>query len=315
MTDGVHLTGPDGMRAVILTRGAALHSWCLPSGAEVVMGHDDPTLRAYRGVIVGRYAGRLPGAQITVDGQTHRLDANDGAHCLHGGARGFDTRDWTVANATVENATFSLTSPDGDQGFPGEARITARYTLTPGTLTLEITATVTRPCPVSLTNHAFFNLAGGGTVADHHLMIPTAQVLPTDAEGLPAGPPEFATGTLDFTTPRPLGPALADPRHAARGGLDHCYILARTPGDLRPAAALTHPPTGRSLTIETNQAALNVYSTNFPLGPGLPRHGALCLEPHLWLNAPNRPDFPDAILRPGATYRHLTRYTLTDGHP
>ncbi|MDO5648260.1 aldose epimerase family protein [Paracoccus sp. (in: a-proteobacteria)] len=322
MTETIAIAQPGGLSAVILPFGATVHALHLPDGTDVLAGLPDPAdhadIRSYRGTIVGRWAGRLPGATYPDPdtGETVALTPNPTGHSQHGGPDGFDRRVWDVVDRTADAVTLRLISDDGDQGFPGRAEVTARYAIKADALIMDYRVTVTRPCPVSLTNHAFFNLAGGGPIGGHQLTVMTDRALTPDADFIASTNPEPVEGTpLDFRSPRELGPVIAHPDLAFLGGLDHAFWLADQITDLRPVARLTDPASGRSMLVETNQPILNVYTANRPKGGRLDPHGAICLEPHLWPNAPNRPDFPDSILRPGAEYRHLTRLSFTGIRP
>ncbi len=264
---------------------------------------DHRRTRSFRGVTVGRFANRIARARFALDGQSFELSANEGATCLHGGAEGFDRREWQILDQRAHSVTLALHSPDGDQGFPGDLDVEAEFSLSePGTLTLSYRARVSRPCPVSITSHGFFNLAGRGPVNDHLLCINAAKYLPVDGVNLPLGAPQPVAGTvIDYRAPRPILRE-GDP------GVDHCFCL-NAQND-QPAATLYDPMSGREMRLSTNQPGSQLYTVDTPSGD-LPAHHALCLEPQAWPDAPNRPDFPDAILRPGDTYHHQTQLTFT----
>ncbi|WP_415182634.1 aldose epimerase family protein [Phaeovulum sp.] len=302
---------PSGMRASIVPFGAVLHSLRVPDRngqlGEVLMGlprpHDHRQTRSYRGATVGRFANRIARARFRLDGATYTLGANEGATCLHGGAEGFDRRDWQIKDHRADRLTLTLHSPDGDQGFPGDLDVEASFTLSaPNTLSITYRARVTRACPVSVTSHGFFNLAGGGPVIDHLLSINAARYLPVDSANIPLDAAQPVAGTaFDYRAPRPV---LRD----GDPGIDHCYCLNIHSG--QPAATLCDPVSGRVMQLCTNQPGLQLYTVNTPTGD-LPAHHALCLEPQAWPDAPNHPDFPDATLRPGETYHHQTQLAFT----
>jgi len=323
----IRLALPSGLQADIMPRGATLHALRVPDAAgradDLLLGAGPDTGRGFFGVTVGRFANRIAGARFVLDGQAHDLLANDGAHCLHGGPQGFDLRDWQVTAQDTRSVTLALSSPDGDQGFPGRLEASVTYALAAsdgaGRLEIAFEARSDRPTPVSLTNHAFFNF--GGHVADsarlrgiedHVLAVAASRYLPVDAEGIPTGPPQPVEGTpFDFRRPRRIGEALRSghPQLLARRGYDHCLCLDGK--GFRQAAVLVDPGTGRRMALWTDQPGLQLYSGNFLDGRTAGKGGtayrmgdAVCLEPGAWPDSPNRPDFPDSILRPGKVWRH-----------
>ncbi len=255
--------------------------------------------RAYLGVIAGRYANRIAGGRFTLDGQVHALDRNErGTTTLHGGAGGFSTRAWKVVDSQPAETTLELTSPDGDQGFPGTLTARCTYALEGPALRVTLTATCDRACPVNLTNHAYFNL--GGTLADHRLTIPAEAYVPTDDRFIPTGALAPVAGTaVDFRTPR-----------APTGRIDATFAL---PGHgLRPAARLASLASGLAMEVTTTKPGVHLY-TGFYLTPEADGHApraGLCLETHFFPDSPNRRAFPDCILRPGAAYRHETLFAF-----
>lgn len=315
-----------GVAAAVDPLGAALAELWLPDSSgrldDVALGADGPGPRRLYGATVGRYANRIAGAAFTLDGQRHELAANDGPNCLHGGPDGFDLRDWDVVAQDAEAVTLALVSPDGDQGFPGrlDARVTYRLTAEADGARLEVTmqATADRATPVSLTNHAYFNLGGVSNPAritgidDHRLRVAASRYLPVSDAAIPLpGAPAPVDGTpFDLRAGARLGDRLraGHPQMLAVRGFDHCFALDGE--GLRRAATLTHP-SGRSVVLWTDQPGLQVYTGNWLDGTARGKGGAayrmgdaICLEPGAFPDAPNRPDFPDAILRPGQTYRH-----------
>ncbi|MEX1663337.1 aldose epimerase family protein [Thioclava sp. 15-R06ZXC-3] len=303
---------PSGVQAVILPFGAVLHSLQVPDRngvlGEVLMGPKDPRdhrhARGFHGATVGRFANRIGSARFTLNDETFDLSANEGPTCLHGGIDGFDRRDWQVLDHRADRVTLGLFSPDGDQGFPGDLEVEAEFALSePGTLTLTYRARVSRACPVSITSHGYFNLVGGGPVRDHLLCINAQRYLPVDAALIPLGAPRPVADTMfDY---RALRPVLrqGDP------GIDHCFCL-EVGEEMHEAATLYDPVSGRVMQITTNQPGLQLYTVNSP-AVDVPVNHALCLEPQAWPDAPNRPDFPNAILEPGESYFHQTRLAFT----
>ncbi|WP_405009622.1 aldose epimerase family protein [Kitasatospora sp. NBC_01539] len=330
--DAWQLDAGTGVHAEILTYGGILHRLVVPDtaghGAAVVLSL--PTVEQYAekspyfGALVGRYANRIARGRFTLDGGAHHIPVNDRGHALHGGPDGFDARVWHAEPAgDGDPAALRLTlrSPHGDMGFPGTLDVTATYTLTTdGTLALDWTATTDRPTVVNLTNHAYFTLADGPDVLGHTLQVDAPAYLPVDADGIPTGPPAPVAGTaLDLTAPRRIGDVLARPEPQLRtaGGLDHCFVL-RTPGEstaLRRAARLTAPHGTRTLEVWTTEPGVQVYTGNQldgsltgPDGRPYGRHAAVCLETQHYPDAPNHPDYPSTVLRPGETLTSRTEY-------
>ncbi|WP_030263765.1 aldose epimerase family protein [Streptomyces sp. NRRL B-24484] len=326
------LEATGGLRATVLTLGASLAALTAPaphaSPGPVVLGLPSLRVRAgehpYLGPVVGRYANRIAHGRFTLDGTDHRVPVNDRGHALHGGPDGFHRRVWRAAptddGAGVE---LSLHSPHGDMGFPGALDLTATYRLAaPGTLAIDYRAVTDRPTVVNPTNHAYFNLAGQGTVHDHLLELSADHYLPVTAEGIPYGPPEPVAGTpFDFGRPVRLGGRIADghPQVRAADGLDHCWVLRGAgAGELRHAATLAEPSAGRRMEVWTTEPGVQVYTGNNLDGtlPGadgrpLPQHAGICLETQHLPDSPNRPEYPSTVLRPGREFRSRTEFRFS----
>lgn len=329
-----------GVHAEILTYGGILHRLTVPDTrgvpASVVLSL--PTVEQYAekspyfGALVGRYANRIAAGRFTLDGTGHRIPVNDRGHALHGGPEGFDSRVWDAAavedTGHPDRAAVRLTlrSPHGDMGFPGTLDVSATYSLdAAGTLTLDWSATVDRPTVANLTNHAYFNLSGDDDILGHTLLVPAEAYLPVDPAGIPTGPPAPVAGSaFDLTAGRRIGDALGlpggplrDPQLRDAGGYDHCFVL-RTPGqgpELRRAARLTAPGGLRTLEVRTTEPGVQVYTGNQldgsltgPDGRPYGRHAAVCLETQHYPDAPNRPEYPSTVLRPGETLTSRTEY-------
>jgi aldose 1-epimerase len=326
----------DGFEARIITWGATLQALLVPDRhgdlADVVLGFDDladyTVPRRNYGVTVGRYANRIADARFDLEGARIALAANEAPNALHGGVENFSRKVWTIT-ATEDGATPAVTlalhSPDADEGFPGALDVSATYRISgPGELTIDYSASTSRPTVVSLTNHSFFNLDGaaaGGDILDHRLSVAADAFLAIDEARIPLpGPPRGVAGTpFDFREPHDVGARIhAASEQLRRGrGYDHNFCL-RPAGDVRLAARMEAPQSGRVMELHTDQPGLQVYSGNYLDGTLTGKYGrlhrqhdALCLEPQNWPDAPNRPDFPSARLDPGATYRNHTLYRFT----
>jgi aldose 1-epimerase len=260
--------------------------------ANVVLGFETPEEYAanprYLGAIVGRYANRIAKAQFTLDGRTYRLAANNGANHLHGGVTGFDKRVWRAAGGAA-SLELRYSSPDGEEGYPGNLDVRVTYTLTDRSeLVVDYFATTDKPTPVSLTQHSYFNLAGEGDVRDHLLQIDADAITAVDEQLIPTGMIEPVAGTpFDFRSLMTLG--------ARRGGnYDHNFVLN---GGIR----VVEPKSGRTLDVHTTEPGMQLY-TGYTRG--------LCLETQHFPDSPNQPSFPSTILRPGAEYRSRTVFTF-----
>jgi aldose 1-epimerase len=315
----VTIRNSNGMVARLADWGATLLGieWPGASGpVSMVLGPVDPgrelaTFPA-AGATVGRYANRIRGARFDLDGTTFALVANEGANQLHGGPGGFAHRAWTHDAGDDRSARFRLTSPDGDQGYPGTLDVSVTYGLSDDELTIAYEATSDRATPINLTNHAYFNLAGAGDALGHELWIDAAHVLPIDREKIPTGEIAPVAGTpFDFRSPRRIGERIAA-LEAWPGGYDHCMVL-RDDRDLRgPVARLRHVESGRTLEIVTDQPGIQLYTGNHfqdlacAGGVRFPRHGGVCLETQHFPDSVHHPEFPPVILRPGERFSSVT---------
>lgn len=290
-----------GLRAVVITAGARLTELWAPDRTgqqDNVIVDTDPTFGDYDGSTVGRFANRIAEGRFNLDGTEYRLATNNGPNHLHGGDFGFSHYVWqheTIETADHVGLRLTLHSPNGDQGYPGAVDIEATYLLTRNAeLILEYRATADAPTVLNLTNHAYWNLKGGGLVDDHELSLGADHVLLVDDTQIPIGQPSAVAGTrFDFRSARPIDAAQND-------GYDHCFVLD---GE-RPAAVLTEPTSGRRMTVETTQPGVQVYTANHFDPP----HSAVALETQGFPDAPNRPDFPSTVLRPGERYDHRTTF-------
>ncbi len=321
----------DRLRVGLTNYGARMLSIEAPDRegrfGHVLLGFDrvDQILKAGSfGATLGRYANRIAGGRFTLEGASHQLSINDGANTLHGGAQAFSKRFWTVAGRDTRSVAFALVSPDGDQGFPGEMHATATYALVGDTLRLVLAATTTKPCPVNLSAHPYFNLAGADAldVHDHDLAVAASCFLPTDAQQIPTGERRAVDGTaFDFRQPQSIGARLrgTDEQLLYARGFDHCFVVDGTPGTLRRAARLTHAASGRVLELDTDCAGLQVYTGN-SLNGALIGHGGtyrqtagLALEAQAFPDAPNQPAFPSTVLYPGNCFAATIAYRFTTG--
>jgi aldose 1-epimerase len=328
-------TNANGVQARAMTYGATVVSIRTPDRLgqfeDVVLGFDafdDYLTKArYFGSIVGRYGNRIAGGRLILDGSTIQLTINNGANHLHGGAKGFDRAVWRSEpfdRETGSGVRFTYTSADGEEGYPGTLQTSVTYTLTPrNELVLEYVATTDKATPINLTNHTYFNLAGRGRgdILQHQMTLHAGQYVPTDAAQIPTGEIAPVTGTpFDFRTPVEIGARIdVDDEQIRRGnGYDHTFVIdgwsdggARS-GELRPAAHVAAPVSGRTLDVATTEPGVQFYSgNNLVLARnGFGRRTGFCLETQHFPDSPNHQAFPSTILRPGDTYRSKTVYSF-----
>jgi aldose 1-epimerase len=325
------LSNERGMTARVMTYGGTLVSLHTPDRvgqfADVLLGFD--TLAGYLGPhpffgsLVGRYGNRIADGRFSLGGVTYTLARNNGPNHLHGGLKGFDKVLWQVGNVSdgAEPAVeLTYRSPDGEEGYPGTLDVAVTYTLTGADeLRLDYQATTDRATVLNLTNHAYFNLAGRGTILDHELELAATRFLPTTATQIPTGELRAVAGTpMDFTVPTAIGARIhADDEQLrfANGGYDHTWLIDGPAGTYRIAARVYESATGRLMEVFTTQPGVQFYTGNFLegelMGKGgqvYDRHTGFCLETQHLPNSPNQPNFPSTVLRPGETYRQSTGY-------
>lgn len=309
--------GSSDLSATILTYGATLDRlvWHTPEGdVDVVLGFATLEGRlanpeGYLGAVVGPFAGRIAGARTTTDGVERRLTANDGPNCLHGGDAGTDAATWSIDSREADRLVLTHTIPDGRGGFPGPIDVTATYTVDGAALTVDLAATTARPTVISLTNHAYLNLAGTGAVDAHTLRVPADTLLRVDDTGIPLERQDVADAGLDLRAPVVLGEARRRdvPLVRALGGLDLPYLPE---GDgVRLVAELAHPATGRRVEVFSDRSALQVYTagaltTSAPGHDGrLLRQGdGVALEPQQLPDSANQAWMPSPVVRPGERF-------------
>jgi aldose 1-epimerase len=325
------LSNAAGMTAKIITYGAILTELDVPDRNgkldDVVLGFDN--LKDYLernphfGAIVGRVANRIAKGKFTLDGKEYTLALNNGPHSLHGGLKGFDKQIWRAeAKPTPNGAAVELhyVSKDGEEGYPGNLRVTVVYTLTnDNALRLDYTAQTDKTTPVNLTNHTYFNLAGAksGDILDHEVMIAADKYTPTDDTLIPTGEIKPVKDTpLDFTTPQRIGARIDQLKSYPGGGYDHNFVLNNSgKGEPTLAVRVREPKTGRILEMYTTEPAVQFYTGNFLNGKLTGRggvvykkHAGFCLEAQHFPDSVHHDNFPSILLKPGETYRQTTIY-------
>ena len=320
-----------GMVVKITDYGVIITEILVPDRAgrigNVVLGFDN--LERYLqghpffGAIAGRVANRIANGRFTVDGQVYTVARNNGPNHLHGGLKGFDKKVWTPrpvpAAADAVAIEFTATSPDGEEGYPGTLAITVRYTLTDANeLRIDYTATTDKATPVNLTNHSYFNLAGGGDILGQELELEADFYTPTDEGLIPTGELRSVKGTpLDFTKPVAIG-ARANETGLKPPGYDHNFVVRDGGKNLVLAGRARDPQSGRILEVLTTEPGVQLYTANHMDGSVVgvggvkyPRHGGFCLETQHYPDSINKPQFPSVLLRPGQTFKSTTVFRFS----
>ena len=315
-----------GLSAAVITYGASLQDLRIEGHvAPLVLGfsraEDYVAHSLFFGAIVGRCANRIANGRFTLDGERFQLETNEPTgHALHGGAEGLWNRVWQIRDVGTDFVTLACREPDGHMGYPGNLDIACTYRITgAGTLEILLEAESDAPTLCNLAHHSWFNLddGGAGDVLGHRLMIPSAAYLPVDEALIPTGAVMPVDGTpFGFRRARTIGA----PAGVERIDYDHNYCLASA---RRPRAQAAWAQGGRSgveMELWTTEPGLQFYAGRMPprTVPGLDgiayrAHSGFCLEPQVWPDSPNRPYFPQAVLRPGESYRQQTqlRFRLT----
>ena len=273
----------------------------------------------YFGATVGRFCNRIAKGKFTLEGKTYSLATNNGPNHLHGGEIGFDKRMWQVAEVKSDTSVglkFTYVSPDGEEGYPGTLTTVAEYRWDNNNcLTLDLSATTDKSTVLNLTNHAYFNLggAGSGTIHNHELVLSCDQYLPVDENMIPTGSTADVKGTaLDFTTPHKIGERIG--QLTSTNGYDHCFVVRGAAGQMRAAAKVVDPASGRTMEIKTTQPGVQLYTGNFLDGgagnAGYKTHEAFCLETQHYPDAPNQPSFPTTVLKPNEKFHQVTTFTF-----
>ncbi|MBB4080529.1 aldose 1-epimerase [Lewinella aquimaris] len=321
------LENASGMRVKLMAYGAAITSISVPdreggrvelvAGFDKLDGYFSDAYRAnapYFGGTIGRYASRIKDGKFSFDNQDYLLAVNDGSNHLHGGITGFDKRIWTAEAVGEDTVRFSLHSPDGEEGYPGNLDVTVTYRLTEdNALEMTYTGTTDQATPLSLTNHAYFNLSGfTETIHGHTAHIDAQEFLTPDETNIPVGARTPVTETpADLRNTTSLDDAL--PHFPT--GFEHYYVLDHSNG---PVAEFSHPVSGRKLTVFTTEPGALFYTGYFTSdelqrenGDRFGRYRAFCFEASRFPNGPNLPEVNDAVLRPGDTYAATTTYQFT----
>tara|TARA_B100002019_G_scaffold179641_1_gene155144 strand:- start:222 stop:1499 length:1278 start_codon:yes stop_codon:yes gene_type:complete len=327
------LTNANKVQVTLIDYGATVKDIFVPDRngvfSNISLGFsnldDYRTKSPYFGCTAGRYANRIAKGKFTLDGKDYQLAKNNGPNHLHGGKIGFDKKIWKAKILDIgTGVVFTMVSPDGDEGYPGNLTSKVTYTLTnDNELVVEYSAKTDAPTVINLTNHTYFNLAGEGdlTILDHQLTLYADKFVATDDTNIPTDISSVYGTPFDFSKPHVIGDRIDfDNEQLKFGkGYDHTWIIRgaeKSDGQLRHAATLRDPGSGRKMDIHTDQPGIQFYSGNYLDGSFAGHSGkvyslrsGLCLETQVFPDSPNHQgeeEWRTCVLNPGETYRHKT---------
>ena len=325
----------NGIKACISNYGGRVVSLYVPDKhgrlEDIILGYDNlsdylKSNEKYYGALVGRYGNRIGNARFSIGDKTYRLEKNNGNNSLHGGSGGFHNVYWDVQQTDGQTLELKHSSKDMEEGFPGNLDVKVRYSLTENNeLKIEYFAKTDRPTIVNLTHHSFFNLTGNPkkTINNHILQINAESYTPVDEGLIPTGEIAPVEGTpFDFRSPVAIGQRIgADNEQLNFGrGYDHNWVLDATGmnKDIRLAARVEDPESGRVMKVYTNEPGIQFYSGNFLNGSDIGKKGiayrhrtAFCLETQHFPDSPNRENFPSTLLKPGEEYYSICIYSFS----
>ena len=312
----ITLRNSKGMSAQIITYGAIIKELRAPDRngnfTNILLTTDSlEKFQRFGGAaaVIGRVANRIGSAHFELDGSSYKLAANNGKNTIHGGRKGFDKSVWTVEETPMKEneSSVKLTylSKDGEEGFPGNLKTSVIYTLTDNNeLRIDYEAETDKPTIVNLTNHAYWNLAGGGSCLDNILWIPSESYTPSDKDLIPTGEIRPLKGTpMDFSQPTRIGDRIEQLKPKLNG-YDHNYILGEDK-TMKMAARLTEPKSGRIMEVRTTQPAVQLYTANHLA------YTAVCLETQHYPDSIHHKNFPSTVVRPGEPLKETALFTFS----
>ncbi len=331
-TDLFTMENKNGMTVALTNYGAKIVSIYVPDKdgnfADVMLGfksvEDYQKYGASHGAIVGPFANRIANAQFTIDGTEYHFPVNNGEACLHSGPDSWYRQVWD-ASQSGNSVAFSLESPDGEYGFPGNKKVKVTYTLTDDNeLKIDYHLITDKACYFNLTNHSYFNLKGegNGDILDHVVVINADKSTPViDGNMIPTGEIKDIKGTeLDFTTPHTIGERIDAPNPQLQYGVgyDFNYVINKPEGELGFAASAFDPESGRYMEVFTTEPGVQFYTGNHLKGDEIGKSGnaytkrtGFCLETQHFPDSPNQPDFPSTLLKPGEELNSTTIYKFS----
>ena len=331
------LKSPDGLTLEVTDFGGRLVRCLAPDRegkmADVTLGWNTvgeyETLGFSMGTLIGRYGNRIADGKFTLDGKVWQLPINETnpvpRHCnLHGGPDGWDAKVWKASEYDGKRLVLTLVSSDGDMGFPGTVKMKVTYTVLPQNIwRVEYEATTDKPTVINPTHHSYWNLAGeaSGNVLDQLLMVNADKYTETDAGLIPTKDAAVDGTGFDFRKARPIGAkadwmAAQESLKAMDNWYDHNFVLNGKIGEMKLAAEMSDPKSGRVLEVMTTEPCMQMYgaqnmTTELPAkekGKTLCQFAGVALETQHYPDSPNHPEFPSTVLRPGETFRSTTEY-------
>jgi aldose 1-epimerase len=328
------LTNANGMTMEVITMGGDIIKLTAPDKdgkfADVVLGYTTPDLYLdgnpyFFGAVIGRYGNRIAKGKFTLDGKEYQLTVNDGPNSLHGG-KGFDKRVWaaTPIEGNEPGLKLTYTAKDGEEGYPGNLKVTVTYTLTNANeLAIAYEAETDKATVVNLTQHSYFNLSGdfSKSIESQELELKAGKFLPVDATLIPTGELKAVAGTpFDFTKAKAIGKDInvADDQLKKGLGYDHCWVFDDASDNLKEVGSLYDAASGRFMQVYTTEPAIQFYSGNFidgtkdsKTGGKYQKRSGLCLETQHYPDSPNQASFPTTVLKPGEKYTTKTTYKFS----
>ena len=330
------LRNAHGVEAKITNYGGILVSLKVPDRNgkfdDVVLGFNDLDTyltknNPYFGAIIGRYGNRIAKGRFKLNGVEYKLAVNNGENHLHGGIKGFDKVVWTGHETQTKAGpavVLNYLSKDGEEGYPGNLRVTVVYTLTSeDELKIDYSATTDKDTVTNLTHHSYFNLAGegNGDILNHIVTINADRFVPTDAGSIPTGELRSVAGTpFDFLKPTAIGARINqdDEQLKLGNGYDHTWVINGRAGTMRLAATAYEATSGRVMQVWTTEPGVQFYTGNFldgtltgKSGKVYARRNGFCFETQHFPDSPNQPSFPTTTLRKGQTYKSTTIYRFS----
>ncbi len=329
------LSNHNGMTVRITNYGGIIQMLTAPDKngkyEDVVMGYDSLKnyieATPYFGAIIGRYGNRIANGKFTLDEVEYTLAQNNGKNHLHGGIKGFDKVVWyatPIKNDDAVKLKLDYLSKDGEEGYPGNLKVSVIYTLTDdNALKIDYHATTDKKTVLNLTNHSYFNLSAdfNNKILEHELWLNCNKYIPIDSTAIPFGTIESVTGTpFDFTKPKKIGKDISDDNQQLKNGIgyDHCMVFTNSDGTVKLQATVYDEQSGRLMEVYTDQPAVQLYVGNYLDGTNIGKGNipykyrtALCLETEHYPDSPNQPQFPSTVLEPEDEYSSTTIYRFT----
>lgn len=326
------LVNDNGVEACITNYGGRLVSLMVPDKdgelRDVVLGHDSIAdyinIDGNFGALIGRYGNRINQGRFAIDGVEYQLPQNNYGHCLHGGPKGFHHAVWAASQSCDSILNLSLSSPDGEWGFPGNINVEVSYTLTAdNAIKISYSATTDAPTILNLTNHSYFNLSGDPSkdILNEIVWFDANGYTPIDSTFMTSGEILPVEGTpFDFSTPKALGQDInADNEQLKNGlGYDHNMVLTKSRNVNAPAVIVKDPESGIKMEVFTTEPGIQFYVGNFldgtvkgKRGIAYPQRSAICLESQHFPDSPNKPHWDSVVVRPGQVYTSYCAYRFS----